>query len=51
MAEIAKAFGPEARGGPQREQRVEHLGQPGDVESLGYGLVQAGTFEIAADLE
>src|SRR5438067_2590149 len=51
MAEIAEAFAAYSRGGPQREQRVEHLGQPGDVEALGNRFVQAGAFEIAADIE
>src|SRR2546421_9877643 len=51
MAEIAEAFAAHSRGGPQREQRIERLGQPGDVEPLGNRLVQAGAFEIAPDIE
>ena len=51
MTEIAKAFLADARGGPQREQRIERLGEAGDVEPFGDDLVEPRAFEIAADIE
>src|ERR1044071_2234785 len=51
VTEIAKTFLADARGGPQREERIERLGEPGDVEPFGDQLVEPGPFEIAADIE
>src|SRR4051794_38224586 len=51
VAEIAKALSGNARGRPEREQRVERIGEAGDVEPLGDDLVEPGALEIAADIQ
>src|ERR1043165_2721909 len=51
VTEIAKAFLADARGGPQCEERVERLGEPGNVDPFGNELVEPGPLEIAADIE
>ena len=50
MAEIAKPLSG-AGGGEQREERIERVGEPRDVDPVGHCLVQPGAFEIAADIE
>src|SRR5271166_2183229 len=51
VTEIAEALARAARAGEQREQRVECLGEAGNVEPLGDRLVEPSALEIAADIE
>src|SRR5437764_10804670 len=51
MAEIAEAFVGGPRRGPQREQRIERVGDAGDVEPLGDHLVEPAAIKVTADIE
>src|ERR1051325_3348644 len=51
VAEIAKPFIRPAGSGEQRKQRVEGIGDAGDVEPLGERGVEPRALEIAADVK
>ena len=51
VAEIAKALAVGASGGEEREERVEHFGDPVQRHLVGERLVEPGALEIAADKE
>src|SRR6516165_11106637 len=51
MAEIAETFLGKACLGEQSKQRVESVGDADNIEPFGDQAVEAGAFEIAADIE
>src|SRR6516165_3199156 len=51
MAEIAETFLGKACLGEQSKQRVESVGDAGNIEPFGDQAVEAGAFEIAGDIE
>ncbi len=49
MAEIAEPFAFGAGGSVEREERIEHLGDPVQRNLVGERLIEPGAREIAAD--